>query len=160
MMEKLRMCATSVTAFYCEAIRGMRAYRSAGRRPESLAEPLIRARETLVERHPWLPAERLLGERGIDDAAPLLARLGGAVRGGERLSRKGNELRRQRHHVGLAARADVHRPDVVAVERRQIGAHQILDEHVVAGLPAVAVDARCLAADELFAENRHHAGFA
>src|SRR5437660_4211858 len=159
MIEKLRMCETG-----SEYISETYACASVGRRRRKctltpfLVEPLVGPPQPVFERDARLPAELSLGRRRVDDAAALLAGLGWPVRRLDLVAGDRDQPLRERDDVGLAARADVDRADERAVERLQIGAHQILDVHVIAGLLAVAVDARRLAAQELLAEDRHHAG--
>src|SRR5213079_663890 len=66
----------------------------------SLPEPLHRPPETLRQRHLRPPAEDLGGAPGVDDAAALLAGLGGAVADLGAAARRLEEEARERIHVG------------------------------------------------------------
>src|SRR5439155_23171451 len=73
-------------------------------------EPLDRTPEAVRQRHLRPPAEDLGGAPGVDDAAALLAGLGGTVADLGAAARRLEEETRERVHVGLDAGADVEGP--------------------------------------------------
>src|SRR5262249_54733833 len=161
MIEKLRMCAVSRGGLpgpasdgpYGRAAASASTAAAGASAGAARAEELHRARQTVAQRHLGPPAEDLAGATDVDHAAALLAALRrpvtdlGAAAG--HLEHHGGQL----VHVGLAPRADVHRPAGVALERQQAHARDIADVDVVAGLLAVAVHGHGLAAPHPGAEH-------
>src|SRR5204862_4770867 len=102
--------------------RGLARPRPSSCARRSLPEPLHRPPETLRQRHLRPPAEDLGGAPGVDDAAALLAGLGGAVADLGAAARRLEEEARERVHVGLDPGADVEGPGRGVLKRVEFGA--------------------------------------
>src|SRR4029450_400123 len=111
----------------------------------------------VLERGGRMPAELDGGERGVDDAAPRLARpSGGELCLGLRASPSPAELV-QLEPGGLDAGADVEDPTRPA-DGGERGARHVADVDVVARLEPVAEDPATLACREPPEEDRHDSG--
>src|SRR5438094_199296 len=109
MMEKFRMLAVS---------RGVSAMGSRAR--GALPEERDRLPEAVPEGDLGPPAEPFVRPPGIDDAAPLLARLGGAVTDLGPTPRRLEQQPGQRVDVGLDAGADVHGARDLPLDGQQV----------------------------------------
>src|SRR5262249_58650727 len=117
MIEKFRMLAVS---------RGVSPMGS--RAGGALPEERDRLAEAVPEADLGPPAELFARPPGIDDAAPLLARLGRAVADLGPTPRRVEQQPRQRVDVGLDAGADVHRTPDVPLEGEQGRPRHVADE--------------------------------